>query len=323
MEFNEGFMATSNPLSWEDSTGIFFQQPIDYDETIALALESLESPDFTEWQSFDNNAAAIKVEPPFEVLPPSTPEGQVLEIQSVESFADSALSLSSFPQSQPQPQQPTRQDLHLRLSQKKRGTGGTWLDILQDERIRVDKSKGKLVRLYVKSDKANIGEDGWTFQIYLVDKARPEIPIQQGDGFTIEPARASKGAVDPTGKEFKLKLTKISRNQYFLVTVKRGNVQFTGTTIEFRSDDNGKVLNPKKRSRSELTSSNGLLACRDICADNDLVNLLARSLVPVILDNFQAQLASGSLEDNIAKRIRLAFNPTSSPNPTPIMVKCE
>jgi len=304
MELNEGFIDTSNSFpSWEETAGIFFQQP--EDETIALALESWESPEYcNEWQLIDD--ATVKVELPFEV--PSIPEDQVLHIQSVESFADSALSST--------PQQPVGQDLNLTLYQKRRGTGGLWQPVAQNERIRVDKSKGKLVRLYVKSDKANIGEDGWTFQIYLVDKARPEIPIQQGDGFTIEPARPSKGSVDPAGKEFKLKLTKISRNQYFLVTVTRGNAQFSGTTLEFRSDDNGKVLNTKKRSRSELTSFNGLLACRDICADNDLVNLLARSLVPVILDNFQTQLASGSLEDNIAKRIRLAFNPNTA-------VKCE
>jgi len=303
MESNEGFIDTSNSFpSWEDTTGSFFQQP-DY-ETIALALESLESPDYcTEWL---DNTTSIKVELPFEV--PSTPKDQILHIQSVESFVDSSFYLSP---------QPVNHDLNLTLYQKRRGTGGVWQPVVQNERIRVDKSKGKLVRLYVKSDKANnIGEDGWTFQIYLVDKARPEIPIQQGDGFTIEPARPSKGSVDQTGKEFKLKLTKISRDQYFLVTVSRGNVQLTGTTLEFRSDDNGKVLNPKKRSRSELTGSNGLLACRDICADNDLVNLLARSLVPVLLDNFQVQLASGNLEDNIAKRIRLAFNPNPS-------VKCE
>jgi len=311
MEFNEGFIDTSNSLSWDDTnTGMFFQQPDD--ETIALAFEALESPDFAEWQ-FDNTAVAtIKVEPPYEVPSPSTPEpeGKVLEIQSVEAFADSALSYC-----------PPVQDLQLVLQQKKRNSGGQWQPIIQNERIRVDKSKGKLVRLNVKSEKANIGEEGWSYQIYLVDKARPELPIQPGDGFTIEPTRPTKGPVDLRGKEFKLKLNKISRSQYFLVTVKRGNVQFTGTTLEFRSDDNGKVLNPKKRTRSEMTSSNGLLACRDICADNDLVNLLARSLVPVILDNFQAQLTSGNLEDNIAKRIRLAFN--SNPTQAPVMVKCE
>jgi hypothetical protein len=297
MEFNEGFIDTSNSL-WEDS---FFSQPDN--ETIALALESLESNEY-EWQSFDDAAAAIKIEPPFEVLPPSTPEGQVLEIQSVDSVVECSLSPCL-----PPPQPIVGQDLTLVLSQKRRGSGGQWQNIAPNERIRVDKSKGKLVRLDVKCDKANIGEDGWTFQVFLVDKARPEIPIQHGDGFTIEPARPAKGAVDLSSKEFKLKLTTIGKSQYFLVTVKRGNVQFTGTSLEFRSDDNGKVLNPKKRARSEITSSNGLLACRDICADNDLVNLLARSLVPVILDNFQSQYTGGSLEDNIAKRIRLAFNP--------------
>jgi hypothetical protein len=314
MEFNEGIIDTSNSLSWEDSVGMFFQQ-LEFGST-ELTLESLDSPDFTEWQ-FDNNSATIKVEPPFEVPTPSTPEAQVLHIQPAE---DCVPSLCASPQV---PVPVIKQDLQINISQKKRGTGGRWELIAQNERIRVDKNKGKLVRVYVKSEKANIGEEGWTFQIYLVDKARPEIPIQQGDGFSIEPARPTKGSVDPRGKEFKLKLNKISRSQYFLVTAKRGNVQFTGTTLEFRSDDNGKVLNPKKRSRAELNGSNGLLVCRDICADNDLVNLLARSLVPVILDNFQAQLSGGNLEDNIAKRIRLAFNPTNTTNANPIMVKCE
>jgi len=310
MEFNEGFIDTSNSL-WEDT--FFSQQP---DEaTIALAFESLESPEF-EWHSFDN-VAAIKVEPPFEVLPPSTPEGQLLEIQSVESVVDCALSPSP---STPQPI--VAQDLILGLSQKRRGSGGQWQNIAHNERIRVDKTKGKLVRLDIKCEKANIGEDGWTFHICLVDKARPEIPIQHGDGFTIEPTRPVKGANDLSSKEFKLKLTKIGRSQYFLVTVKRGNVQFIGTTLEFRSDDNGKVLNPKKRARSEITSSsNGLLACRDICADEDLVNLLARSLVPVILDNFQSQTSGDSLEDKIAKRIRLAFNPNPNLQPSCIALR--
>jgi len=301
MELNEGFIDTSNSLSsWEQDTTGFFQ-PSDY-ETIALELEALE-PELcsAEWSSDDecSNLSTIKLET-FEV--PATPPDQILHIQSAESFAE--------PTCQPD------QELALTLYQKRRGTGGVWQPVAQNERIRVDKSKGKLVRLYAKSPKANIGEEGWTFQIYLVDKARPEMSIQQGDGFTIEPARPAKGGIDVTGKEFKLKLTKISRNQYFLVTAKRGNIQLTGCTLEFRSDDNGKVLNSKKRARSEISgTSNGLLACRDICADNDLVNLIARSLVPVILDNFQAQLASGNLEDSIAKRIRLAFNPAA--------IKCE
>jgi len=295
MEFNEGIIDTSNSL-WDDA---FFYSS---DDESILTIESLES--LESWQSFDDAAAAIKVEPPFEVPTPSTPEGQLLEIQSVESVVD--CTLSPCPTT---PQLFATQDLTLGLSQKRRGSGGQWQNIATNERIRVDKSKGKLVRLDVKCEKANIGEEGWTFQICLVDKARPEIPIQPGDGFTIEPTRPAKGVVDLSSKEFKLKLTKIGRSQCFLVTVKRGNVQFTGTTLEFRSDDNGKVLNPKKRARSEITNSNGFLACRDICADNDLVNLLARSLVPVILDNFQSQYTNGSLEDNIAKRIRLAFNP--------------
>jgi hypothetical protein len=303
MELNEGFMDTSISLpTWEqtDQEEYCLYSPEEYETILALdtPVESPEvlSPEadyFSEWPQ--TAAVELVVDTTLEAPAPFVPVPVVTTPE---------------------------QELSLTLFQKRRGTGGLWQPVTQSERIRVDKSKGKLVRLYAKSNKANIGEEGWSFQIYLVDKARPEFPILQGDGFTIEPIRPAKGNVDVTGKEFKLKLTKISKNQYFLVTASCGNVQLSGCTLEFRSDDNGKVLNSKKRPRCESSISNvstGPLAYRDICADNDLVNLIARSLVPVILDNFQAQLASGNLEDSIAKRIRLAFNHPPPPPP----LKCE
>lgn len=298
MELNEGIIDTSSiPLNdWDSAEYILSPQSEEF--VLAIDSDQYDSPEESpepfyspEWeQNF------FKSEPELEEIP-STPPSQQIVISQPEFLAQES------------------PELNIVLYQKRRGTGGLWQPVTQGERIRVDKSKGKLVRLYVKS-KANIGEEGWTFQIYLVDKARPEMPIQAGDGFTIEPSRPAKGAVDPTGKEFKLKLTKISKNQYFLVTAKCGNVELSGCSLEFRSDDNGKVLNSKKRPRNALEapagvpSNNGLLVCRDICADNDLVTLIARSLVPVILDNFQTQLANGTLEDSIAKRIKLAFSPT-------------
>lgn len=303
MELNEGIIDTSSiPLNEWDSATEYILSPQQADEFV-LAIDSdhydsaEESPEPFYSPEWEQSFSEFKTE--VEEVPSTPPSQVVLPVQPECSY----LAQNETP------------ELNLVLYQKRRGTGGLWQPVVQGERIRVDKSKGKLVRLYVKS-KANIGEEGWTFQIYLVDKARPEMPIQAGDGFTIEPSRPAKGAVDPTGKEFKLKLTKISKNQYFLVTAKCGNVQLTGCTLEFRSDDNGKVLNSKKRPRSALeapagvSTNNGLLVCRDICADNDLVTLIARSLVPVILDNFQTQLANGTLEDSIAKRIKLAFSPT-------------
>jgi hypothetical protein len=213
-------------------------------------------------------------------------------------------------------------DLTITLLQKRRGNGGLWQPLAQDERIRVDKIKGKLVKLIVKSNSNNLSEKEWDVQLYLIDKAHPEQPIHPGDGFTIEqPARPVKGGMEANCREFKLKLTKISKNQYFFVSATKLGLSLSGYSLEFRSDDNGKVLTSKKRYRQDIETtaypsySQTNLICKDICADNGLVSMIARSLVPIILDNFQNQLTTGSLEDSIAKRIKLAFAPQIKSEP--------
>lgn len=215
-------------------------------------------------------------------------------------------------------------DLTVTILQKRRGNGGLWQPLTQDERIRVDKIKGKLVKLIVKSNRQNLSEKDWDVQIYLIDKAHPEQPIHPGDGFTIEqPTRPTKGGMDVNCREFKLKLTKISKSQYFFVSASKPGMNLSGYSLEFRSDDNGKVLSSKKRHRHEMESAivpsafppTNTLICKDICADNGLVNMIARSLVPILLDNFQNQLNTGNLEDNIAKRIKLAFAPQIKTEP--------
>lgn len=304
-------------------------------------------------------------------------------------------------------------DLVVTLLQKRRGNGGLWQPLLQDECIRVDKAKGKLLKLLIKpnanlpnnnsdatsngttSDRQetrspttttttttamtttaiDLNDKGWEFQVYLVDKSDPEVPSFRldKDSFTIEPIRppnssstsssssssssrsnarnaglhnSSGGLTSSNTKEFKMKITKISKRQYFFVSATRGDFTITGCSLEFRSEDNGKVALPsKKRYRQELeleaASSLSRNLCKDICSDNHLVNLIAKSLAPMIRDNLvnnttinngsgdgnsnnSSNSASNnsnlamSLEDNIAKRIKMAFanDAASSSNTT-------
>jgi len=237
-------------------------------------------------------------------------------------------------------QQPTKatDELSVVVLQKKRGNGGICQPIQQGERIRVDKTKGKLVKLLVKSNglPVNFADNSWNLQPFLVDNARPDVMIPQGEGFAIAPSRPTKGATDETAKEFKLKLTKISKSQYFYVSATKhsecNTQQLSGRSLEFRSDDNGKVMNPKKRTRYAMESSSPIIIPASHTSSPsaglsptqtsnlqhvapELADFIARSLVPVILDSFQAQLNTNvntsSLEDKITKRIKLAF-PTPS-----------
>jgi len=257
---------------------------------------------------------------------PETPPEDFLELSSLEFVQPlnavveqtaAIVPVAEVPQSVMVPS-----DLTVTILQKRRGNGGLWQPLTQDERIRVDKIKGKLVKLIVKSSRLNLSEKDWDVQIYLIDKAHPEQPIHPGDGFTIEqPTRAVKGGMDVNCREFKLKLTKISKSQYFFVSASKPGINLSGYSLEFRSDDNGKVLSSKKRYRHEMESAvvpsfpQQNLICKDICADNGLVSMIARSLVPILLDNFQNQLTAGNLEDNIAKRIKLAFAPQIKTEP--------
>lgn len=227
-------------------------------------------------------------------------------------------------------------ELSVIVLQKKRGNGGVWQQIQQGERIRVDKTKGKLVKVLVKSATTpiNFADSSLNTQLFLVDNARPEVMIPQGEGFTIVPSRPTKGAADESSKEFKLKLTKISKSQFFYVTANKLGEQLCGRSLEFRSDDNGKVMNPKKRSRYAMESASpvssspmivpatrasspatgGMSPTTQMFNNSDIADFIARSLVPVILDSLP-QLATNvnttTLEDNITKRIKLAF-PTAA-----------
>jgi len=208
-------------------------------------------------------------------------------------------------------------DLEVVLSHKKRGSGGIWQPIKPGERIRVTKSKGKLIRLVINenglANRIDWNDKLLQIQLLLVDSAHPDAPAKENDGFTIEPpSRPTRAEPTFRGREFKLKLTKICRGHFFFVTVTgKDGLLLNGSSIEFRSDDNGKIQNSKKRKRVDLENSpdlreilrQGLMAYSDVLpgyANNDeLVNLIACSLVPVILDNFP--LLGGTSQDATKK----------------------
>jgi hypothetical protein len=295
----EGFIDTSffgNDFSWDI--------PADFADYVPYADTFVPETPPPEEDSLEVNQVEYLQPIQFQIVEPTTPP-TVQPVHVVEPV---------------QTQLVVTSDLTITLLQKRRGNGGLWQPLAQDERIRVDKIKGKLVKLIVKSNGYNLSEKDWDVQLYLIDKAHPDQPIHPGDGFTIEqPTRAAKGAMESNCREFKLKLTKISKSQYFFVSASKLGQNISGYSLEFRSDDNGKVPTSKKRYRHELEPfvphNQSNLICKDIGADNGLVSMIARSLVPIILDNFQNQLTTGSLEDNIAKRIKLAFAPQIKTEP--------
>lgn len=348
----EGFMDTS--ASFYESS--IYQSPYHSPSESDEEMFSLSpSPEQSDWDSFGLNYFEQDT---FDLLQPTVQTQLPIPepiVDSVSVSVSNTLPAQPIAQPQPQPQpilpiqpKPSTQlpvvtihpsnkasdELSVIVLQKKRGNGGVWQQIQQGERIRVDKTKGKLVKVLVKSAIAapiNFADSSLNVQLFLVDNARPEVMIPQGEGFTIVPSRPTKGAADESSKEFKLKLTKISKSQFFYVTANKLGEQLRGRSLEFRSDDNGKVMNPKKRSRYAMESASPVSSspmivpatrasspvispAAQIFNNSDIADFIARSLVPVILDSLP-QLAPNvnttTLEDNITKRIKLAF-PTAA-----------
>lgn len=192
--------------------------------------------------------------------------------------------------------QETVRSLEVSVFQKKRGSGGVWQLINTGERIRVDKIKGKLIKLVVKeANNTNLidwSDQNLTVDLRLIDVAHPGNLAKGSEGFTIEqPNRSATPNLTFQGREFKLKLRSWYKSQFFLVTVTQGNFVCKGMSIEFGSDDNGKVQKRKRSSVPDLVEvvRQGLTAYSDIIPgslSNDLVNIIACSLVPVILDHY-------------------------------------
>jgi len=145
------------------------------------------------------------------------------------------------------PERPITDTLNVTLYQKKRGNGGVWQAIEENERIRVDKSKGKLLRLLVSSSSNNISEKGWDFTFQLNNSRHGTSAAQPGDGFTVDLWQMKQN--NPDNKEFKIKLTRISRCQSFYVTASKDDAHLAGYSLTFRSDDNGKVYTSNKRQK--------------------------------------------------------------------------
>jgi len=207
--------------------------------------------------------------------------------------------------------------LEVSVYQKKRGSGGVWQLINTGERIRVDKIKGKLIKLVVKeANNTNLidwSDQTLTVDLRLIDVAHPGNLAKEGsEGFTIEqPNRSATPNLTFQGREFKLKLRSWYKSQFFLVTVTQGNFVCKGMSIEFGSDDNGKVQKRKRSSVPDLVEvvRQGLMAYSDIIPgslSNDLVNIIACSLVPVILDHYP--LLSNANNNNNANN---SFEPMS------------
>jgi hypothetical protein len=203
--------------------------------------------------------------------------------------------------------------LEITLYQKKRGSGGVWQPIVQNERIRVDKIKGKLIKILINDSTNKISWNNVAnVMLSLIDtNSNPVSEISETEGFTILPALPAKEEV-PAGKEMKIKLTKICKNQCFIVSVlTKDGFMGQGSSIEFRSDDNGKAQNANKKRKREKSPDlkevlrQGLKQYSEeniYSNDNELVNLIARSLVPVIIDNF---INSGNLNQEINKRLKM------------------
>lgn len=211
--------------------------------------------------------------------------------------------------------------VEVSLLQKKRGSGGVWQLVTQQERIRVDKNKGKIIKLQIRSrhEALKITDRSLDINLFLVDLAHPEPPAREGEGFVVVPLR-NRSEADTIFREFKLKLTKICKSQVFSIAVRSPNgCSFMGSSTEFRSDDNGKVQSLcRKRKKSETiapipTASPVLSSGFDVnnsqiyeaireglvryspqglCLANnpDFFNLIANSLVPALLNNFQLQI---------------------------------
>jgi len=138
------------------------------------------------------------------------------------------------------------------LLQKKRGNGGLWQPVVRNERIRVDKNKGKILKLSVKINGIPIDFKDFSVKVTLINLLQPDIEFEEGDGFCFLQTRNSSEFI---GKEIKLKLLKICKDQRFKIQLQRNGTNFHGFTNDFRSDDNGKETSNKtvRAKRKEIT----------------------------------------------------------------------
>jgi len=144
------------------------------------------------------------------------------------------------------------------LLQKKRGTGGVWQPVLNNERIRVDKNKGKILKLAVKMNGSPIDFKDFNVDISLINLLQPEVEHKEGDGFSFLQVRSASELI---GKEIKFKLSKICKNQRFILRLFRAGATFTGISNDFRSDDNGKVTTTVRAKRKEVAVAPSIPGC--------------------------------------------------------------
>lgn len=169
------------------------------------------------------------------------------------------------------------------LRHKPRGSKGQWQCIEPGERIRVDKRKGKIVQLLVKTSLPHVTQnwsaEGYQFKVQLLDLRSPyyifeeELPPTP-TGPTIHPPESDEEKTtfgpNATIKEIQLRVRmgSISKKQMFQVSLVYNNggnnnnsvtTIATARTIQFCSDDNGKLYTPvgRKRRRSISSASKG------------------------------------------------------------------
>lgn len=159
------------------------------------------------------------------------------------------------------------------LRHKPRGSKGMWQCIEPGERIRVDKRKGKIVQLLVKTSlpqvTQNWSSEGYQFKVHLLDLRSPYYVFEEEltptpTGPVIHPAETDDEretfGPNATIKEIQLRVRmgSISKKQIFQVSlVHNGATIATARTIQFCSDDNGKLYTPvgRKRRRGSVSSA--------------------------------------------------------------------
>lgn len=158
---------------------------------------------------------------------------------------------------------PEQYPFYVVLKHKPRGSKGQWQNIEPGERIRVDKRKGKIVQLSIKTTVPL--DSSWNVdtgvKVNLLDLRSPYYVFEEelppvATGPTVRPVETSeeKKQFGPNASireiHLKVRMGSISKKQMFHVSLLQGGVVVaSGKTIEFCSDDNGKLYTPVGRKR--------------------------------------------------------------------------